>query len=60
MIELYYAATPNGLKARLFLEEAGIPYRLVPVSLSKGEQFKPAFLAVSPNNKIPAIVDHAA
>ena len=58
MIELYYAATPNGLKARLFLEEAGIPYRLVPVSLSKGEQFKPAFLAVSPNNKIPAIVDH--
>jgi len=59
MIDLYFAATPNGLKARLFLEEAQIPYRLVPVSLSKGEQFKPEFLAISPNNKIPAIVDHA-
>lgn len=58
MIDLYFAATPNGLKARLFLEEAQIPYRLVPVSLSKGEQFKPEFLAISPNNKIPAIVDH--
>ena len=59
MIDLYYAPTPNGLKARLFLEEAGIEYRLHAVSLSKGEQFKPAFLAISPNNKIPAIVDHA-
>jgi GSH-dependent disulfide-bond oxidoreductase len=58
MIDLYFAATPNGLKARLFLEEAGLPYRLIPVSLSKGEQFKPEFLAISPNNKIPAIVDH--
>lgn len=58
MIDLYFAATPNGLKARLFLEEAQIPYRLIPVSLSKGEQFKPEFLAISPNNKIPAIVDH--
>jgi GSH-dependent disulfide-bond oxidoreductase len=58
MIDLYFAATPNGLKARLLLEEAGIPYRLISVSLSKGEQFKPEFLAISPNNKIPAIVDH--
>ncbi|WP_430392377.1 glutathione S-transferase N-terminal domain-containing protein [Dyella sp. 20L07] len=59
MIELYFAATPNGLKARLFMEEAGLPYELHTVSLSKGEQFAPAFLAISPNNKIPAIVDHA-
>lgn len=58
MIDLYFAPTPNGLKAKLFLEEAQLPYRAVPVSLSKGEQFKPGFLAISPNNKIPAIVDH--
>ncbi|PCE21946.1 thiol:disulfide oxidoreductase [Paraburkholderia acidicola] len=59
MIDLYFSPTPNGLKVRLFLEETGLPYRVVPVSLSKGEQFAPAFLAISPNNKIPAIVDHA-
>ena len=59
MIELYFAATPNGLKVKLFLEEIGLPYFITPVSLSKGEQFKPDFLAISPNNKIPAIVDHA-
>ena len=59
MIDLYYAATPNGLKVRLYLEEAGLAYRLVPVSLNGGEQFAPSFLAISPNNKIPAIVDHA-
>jgi len=59
MIELYFAATPNGLKLKLFLEEAGLPYVITPVALSKGEQFKPEFLAISPNNKIPAIVDHA-
>jgi len=59
MIDLYFSATPNGLKTKLFLEEAQLPYRLLPVSLGKGEQFKPAFLAISPNNKIPAIVDHA-
>jgi GST-like protein len=59
MIELYFAATPNGLKIKLFLEETGLPYFITPVSLSKGEQFQPAFLAISPNNKIPAIVDHA-
>jgi GSH-dependent disulfide-bond oxidoreductase len=58
MIDLYFAATPNGLKARLFLEEAQLPYRILPVGLSKGEQFNPDFLAISPNNKIPAIVDH--
>ena len=57
MIDLYYAATPNGLKIRLFLEEAGLPYTVRPVNISKGEQFKPEFLAISPNNKIPAIVD---
>jgi GST-like protein len=59
MIDLYFSATPNGLKVRLFLEETGLAYRLVPVRLSAGEQFAPAFLAISPNNKIPAIVDHA-
>lgn len=59
MIELYFAATPNGLKIKLFLEETGLPYFITPVGLSKGEQFQPAFLAISPNNKIPAIVDHA-
>ncbi|MHA6206060.1 glutathione S-transferase N-terminal domain-containing protein [Dyella soli] len=59
MIELYFAATPNGLKVKLFLEEIGLPYFITPVSLGKGEQFQPAFLAISPNNKIPAIVDHA-
>lgn len=58
MIDLYFAPTPNGLKARLFLEEAGLPYRLVTVRLSQGEQFAPDFLRISPNNKIPAIVDH--
>ncbi|HET6157109.1 MAG TPA: glutathione S-transferase N-terminal domain-containing protein [Dongiaceae bacterium] len=59
MIDLYYCATPNGLKLRLFLEEAGLPYRIIPVSLGKGEQFRPEFLAISPNNKIPAMVDDA-
>ena len=58
MIELYYAPTPNGLKVRLFLEEAALPHRIVPVSLSRGEQFRPEFLAIAPNNRIPAIVDH--
>ena len=59
MIELYFAATPNGLKLKLFLEEAGLPYFVTPVNIGKGEQFTPEFLAISPNNKIPAIVDHA-
>lgn len=59
MIDLYYWTTPNGHKLTIFLEEAQLPYRLVPVNIGKGDQFKPEFLAVSPNNKIPAIVDHA-
>lgn len=57
MIDLYYAATPNGHKITLFLEETGLPYRLHPIDISAGEQFTPEFLAISPNNKIPAIVD---
>lgn len=59
MIDLYYAPTPNGQKLRLFLEESGLPYRLLPVRLSAGEQHAPAFRAISPNGRIPAIVDHA-
>lgn len=59
MIELYYWTTPNGHKITIFLEEAGLRYRLVPVNISKGEQFNPEFLAISPNNRMPAIVDHA-
>lgn len=57
MIDLYYAPTPNGHKITLFLEEAGLPYRLHRIDISAGAQFKPEFLAISPNNKIPAIVD---
>ncbi len=59
MLDFYYAPTPNGQKILLFLEETGLPHRVVKVRLGKGEQFAPAFLAISPNNKIPAIVDHA-
>jgi GST-like protein len=59
MIDLYYWTTPNGHKITLFLEEAGLEYTLKPVNIGKGEQFDPAFLAISPNNRIPAIVDHA-
>ncbi|EKK4016349.1 GSH-dependent disulfide bond oxidoreductase [Cronobacter sakazakii] len=59
MLDLYYAPTPNGHKVTLFLEEAGLEYRLHRVDISKGEQFKPEFLAIAPNNKIPAIIDHA-
>ncbi|ANI82088.1 GSH-dependent disulfide bond oxidoreductase [Kosakonia oryzae] len=58
MIDLYYAPTPNGHKVTLFLEESGLEYRLIRVDISKGEQFRPDFLIISPNNKIPAIVDH--
>jgi GST-like protein len=57
MIDLYTAATPNGFKASIALEELELPYRVIPVSLRTGEQFKPEFLRISPNNKIPAIVD---
>lgn len=59
MIDLYYWTTPNGHKITMFLEEAGLPYRIVPVHIGRGEQFKPDFLRISPNNKMPAIVDHA-
>ena len=59
MIDLYYWPTPNGHKITIFLEEAGTPYRIVPVNIGSGEQFKPEFLAISPNNRMPAIVDHA-
>ena len=57
MLDIYLWSTPNGYKILLFVEEAGLPYRLVPVNIGKGEQFTPEFLAISPNNKIPAIVD---
>jgi GST-like protein len=57
MIDVYYWGTPNGLKIKLFMEEAGLAYRIVPVDIGKGEQFRPEFLAISPNNRIPAIVD---
>ncbi|MBB6368821.1 GST-like protein [Xanthomonas sacchari] len=59
MIDLYYWPTPNGHKVTLFLEEAGLDYTLKPVNIGAGEQFAPEFLAISPNNKMPAIVDHA-
>lgn len=59
MIELYFWATPNGLKPRLMLEETGLEHRIVPVDIGKGEQFRPEFLAFSPNNRIPALIDHA-
>lgn len=58
MIDLYYWTTPNGHKISLFLEEAGLPYRIVPVNIGKGEQFAPEFLKIAPNNRIPAIVDN--
>ena len=58
MIDLYYWTTPNGHKVTIFLEESGLPYRIIPVNISKGDQFNPEFLAISPNNRIPAIVDH--
>lgn len=59
MIDLHYWPTPNGHKITLFLEEAGLDYRIVPVDIGKGEQFKPDFLAIAPNNRMPAIVDRA-
>jgi GST-like protein len=59
MIELYYWTTPNGHKITMFLEEAGVPYELFPVRIGAGEQFKPDFLKIAPNNRIPAIIDQA-
>jgi GST-like protein len=58
MIDLYYWTTPNGHKITLFLEEAGVPYTIKPINIGKGDQFYPDFLKISPNNRIPAIVDH--
>jgi GST-like protein len=59
MIDLHYWTTPNGHKVTMFLEETGLEYKIIPVNIGKGDQFKPEFLAVAPNNRIPAIVDHA-
>lgn len=59
MIDLFYWTTPNGHKITIFLEEAGLPYNIHPVNIGKGEQFKPEFLAIAPNNRIPAITDTA-
>ncbi len=59
MIDLYYWTTPNGHKVTMFLEEAGVPYHIHPVNIGRGEQFNPDFLKIAPNNRIPAIVDHA-
>lgn len=58
MIDLYYWTTPNGHKITLFLEETGLPYTIKPINITQGEQFAPEFLVISPNNRIPAIVDH--
>jgi GST-like protein len=58
MIDLYYWPTPNGWKISIALEEMELPYTLVPVNIGRGEQFAPDFLAISPNNRMPAIVDH--
>jgi GST-like protein len=57
MIDLYYWPTPNGHKITIFLEETGLDYKIVPVNIGKGEQFTPEFLKISPNNRMPAIVD---
>jgi GST-like protein len=57
MIELYYWPTPNGHKITLFLEETGLPYEIKPINIGAGDQFKPEFLAFSPNNRMPAIID---
>ncbi|HZE90640.1 MAG TPA: glutathione binding-like protein [Rhizobacter sp.] len=59
MIDLHYWTTPNGHKITLYLEETGLPYRIFPVNIGQGDQFKPDFLRIAPNNRIPAIVDHA-
>jgi GST-like protein len=59
MIDLYYWPTPNGHKITMFLEEVALPYELKLVNIGRGDQFKPEFLAISPNNRMPAIVDHA-
>ena len=57
MIDVHYWPTPNGHKITIYLEEVGLPYRLLPVNIGRGAQFEPEFLRISPNNRIPAIVD---
>ena len=57
-IDLYYWPTPNGWKITIMLEECGLPYNMIPVNIARGDQFTPEFLAISPNNRMPAIVDH--
>jgi len=58
MIDLLYYPSPNGQKIAIMLEECGLPFRVVPIDITRGEQFNPRFLAISPNNKIPALIDH--
>jgi GSH-dependent disulfide-bond oxidoreductase len=58
MIDLYTWSTPNGYKVSIMLEEVGLPYKVIPIDIAKGDQFSDIFLKISPNNKIPAIVDH--
>jgi GST-like protein len=58
MIDLYYWPTPNGKKVTILLEEAGIPYKMIPVNIGRGDQFSDQFLKIGPNNRMPAIVDH--
>ena len=58
MIDLYYWPTPNGRKISIMLEECGLPYNVIPVSIGEGDQFAPEFLKIAPNNRMPAIVDH--
>jgi GST-like protein len=58
MIDFYYWPTPNGWKVAILLEELGLPYRMIPANIGKGEQFRAEFMAISPNNRMPAIVDH--
>jgi GSH-dependent disulfide-bond oxidoreductase len=60
VIDFYYWPTPNGWKVVIMLEECGLQYRMIPVNIGRGDQFKPEFLAISPNNRLPAIVDHDA
>jgi GST-like protein len=59
VIDLYYWPTPNGYKVSIMLEECGLPYRVLPLNIARGDQFKPEFLAISPNNRMPAIIDPA-
>jgi GST-like protein len=59
MYDVHYAPTPNGKKVTILLEELGVPYNVVPVNIGAGDQFKEGFLRISPNNRMPALVDHA-